>query len=70
MAAKTRFVSIRLEPAQQHKLILLSVQAGKPGNMSAGLRWALEQVRVSGSVVAEVIQQGQSLSNPQQDVVD
>ena len=61
MAIKSRFVGVRLEPEQQRKLILLSVQAGEPGNMSAGLRWALEQVRVTGSVAAEVVQgqQGQ-----------
>ena len=54
MAAKSRFVGVRVEPEQQRKLILLSVRAGEPGNMSAGLRWALEQVRVSGDVVAEM----------------
>jgi len=59
MAAKSRFVGVRLEPEQQRKLILLSVQAGEPGNMSAGLRWALEQIVVSGSVAAEVMQAGQ-----------
>lgn len=59
MALKSRFVGVRLEPADQRKLILLSVQAGEPGNMSAGLRWALEQVRVSGSVAAEIVQVGQ-----------
>lgn len=57
MALKNRFVGVRLEPEQQRKLILLSVKAGEPGNMSAGLRWALEQVKVSGSVSAEVLQQ-------------
>lgn len=59
MATKSKFVGVRLEPEQAHALILLSVQAGEPGNMSAGLRWALEQVRVSGSVAAEVLQAGQ-----------
>jgi len=62
MAPKSRFVGVRLEPEQQRKLILLSVQAGEPGNMSAGLRWALEQVRVSGSVAAEVLQQASQQS--------
>lgn len=56
MATKSRFVGVRLEPAQQHKLILLSRQAGEPGNMSAGLRWALEQVNVGGCVAAEALQ--------------
>lgn len=59
MAQKSRFVGIRLEPEQQRKAILLSVQAGDPGNMSAGVRWALDQVRVSGSLAAEVAQAGQ-----------
>lgn len=54
MAPKSRFIGVRVEPEQQRKLILLSVQAGEPGNMSAGLRWALEQVRVGGAVAAEV----------------
>ena len=54
MAAKSRFVGVRVEPEQQRKLILLSVRAGEPGNMSAGLRWAIEQVRVSGEVRAEL----------------
>jgi hypothetical protein len=54
MAPKSRFVGVRLEPEQQRKLILLSVKAGEPGNMSAGLRWALEQVRVNGTVAAEI----------------
>ena len=62
MAAKSRFVGIRLEPEQQRKLILLSVQAGEPGNMSAGLRWWLDQARVSGSVAAEVAQAEQCQS--------
>lgn len=59
MAPKSRFVGIRLEPEQQRKLILLSVQAGEPGNMSAGLRWWLDQADVSGNVKAEVVQAGQ-----------
>lgn len=63
MATKSRFVGVRLEPAQQHKLILLSRQAGEPGNMSAGLRWALEQVKVGGSVAAEVIQPAELYQN-------
>lgn len=54
MAAKSRFVGVRVEPEQQRKLILLSMQTSEPGNMSAGLRWAIEQVRVSGEVRAEL----------------
>lgn len=59
MALKNRFVGVRLEPEQQRKLILLSVKAGEPGNMSAGLRWALEQVKVSGTVNAEILHQAE-----------
>ena len=54
MAAKSRFVGVRVEPEQQRKLLLLSMQTSEPGNMSAGLRWAIEQVRVSGEVRAEL----------------
>jgi hypothetical protein len=54
VAAKSRFVGVRVEPEQQRKLILLSMQTSEPGNMSAGLRWAIEQVRVSGEVRAEL----------------
>ena len=54
MATKSRFVGVRFEPEQQQKLILLSVRAGEPGNMSAGLRWLVNQARVIGSVSAEV----------------
>ena len=54
MATKSKFVGVRVEPEQQRKLILLSMQTSEPGNMSAGLRWAIEQVRVSGEVRAEL----------------
>lgn len=43
MSLKSRFVGVRLEPEQQRKLIVFSVRAGEPGNVSAGLRWALDQ---------------------------
>lgn len=46
MATKSRFVGVRFEPAEVRKLILLSLQAGEPGNMSAGLRWAVQQADV------------------------
>jgi len=59
MALKNRFVGVRLEPEQQRKLILLSIKAGEPGNMSAGLRWALEQVKVTGTINAEILQQAE-----------
>ena len=55
MATKSRFIGVRFEPEQQRKLILLSVQAGEPGNMSAGLRWAVDRITVNGSVSAEVL---------------
>ena len=55
MATKSRFVGVRLEPEQRRKLILLSRQAGEPGNMSAGLRWALEQIKVNDGAIVEVI---------------
>lgn len=54
MATKSRFIGVRVEPEQQRKLLLLSMQTSEPGNMSAGLRWAIEQVRVSGEVRAEL----------------
>jgi hypothetical protein len=60
MAAKSRFIGVRIEPEQQRKLILLSVKAGQPGNMSAGLRWALDQV--SEAVVVEVSEPTQQKS--------
>ena len=68
MATKSKFVGVRVEPEQQRKLILLSVRAGEPGNMSAGLRWALEQMRVSGDVVAEVAEPATS-SRPERVLV-
>lgn len=58
MATKNRFVGVRLEPEQQRKLILLSIKAGDPGNMSAGLRYAVDRIAISGSVSAEVLTDG------------
>lgn len=55
MATKSRFIGVRFEPEQQRKLLLLSLQAGEPGNMSAGLRYAVDRIAVSGSVSAEVL---------------
>jgi hypothetical protein len=43
-----------VEPAAIKKLILLSVVAGDPGNMSAGLRFALDAATVDGSFNVEV----------------
>lgn len=65
MAPKSRFVGVRLEPEDQRELILLSLPAGEPGNMSAGLRLAirvLKQMRVSGSLPAEIAQAEQQQS--------
>jgi len=58
MATKSRFIGVRFEPDQQRKLILLSVKAGDPGNMSAGLRYAVDRIAVIGSVSAEVLTDG------------
>ena len=50
MASKSRFVGVRFEPEQQRKLIVLSLKAGEPGNMSAALRWLVEHAPMpSGS---------------------
>ena len=54
MATKTKFVALRMTQAEQEKALMLSLPAGSPGNLSAGLRWALEQVKVSGEVRAEL----------------
>lgn len=54
MAAKSRFVGVRLTPEEQRKLILLSMETSEPGNMSAGLRYALDQIQVSGSISVDV----------------
>lgn len=59
MATKSRFVGVRLEPEEQRKLILLSMQTSEPGNMSAGLRYALDQIRVSGIIAVDVKSQDQ-----------
>lgn len=42
MRTKSRFIGVRLEPEQQRKLIVLSLKAGEPGNMSAALRWIID----------------------------
>ncbi len=53
MAKKSGFVGVRVEPELRQKLILFSMCAGEPGNMSAGLRWALQQMKASGAVAVE-----------------
>lgn len=44
-----RFVGVRLEADAERKLLEFSRAAGKPGNMSAGLRWALDQCEIRQS---------------------
>lgn len=60
MATKSRFVGVRFEPAEVRKLILLSLEAGEPGNISAGLRWAVQQASVpeGGSLPGGVLAGG------------
>lgn len=65
MATKSRYIGVRVEPQLQRKLILLSMQTSEPGNMSAGLRWALEQVRVSGEVRAEMAEAATGSQQPE-----
>jgi hypothetical protein len=43
---KSEFIGLRTTPEQRRKLIKLAQMAGKPGNMSAGLRWWLDQAKV------------------------
>lgn len=43
---KTEFIGLRTTPEQRRKLLKLAEQAGKPGNMSAGLRWWLDQAQI------------------------
>ena len=52
MAAKSRFVGVRLAPEQQHKLVLMSLATDEPGNISAGLRWAIDNAQVHVSQVS------------------
>ena len=69
MAAKSRFVGVRVPPEMQRKLILLSVTAGEPGNMSAGLRWALDQARVSGNELADIAEAPTGSRQPERAMV-
>jgi hypothetical protein len=45
MAVKDRFVGVRLTREQQQKLLRLSQLTAEPGNMSAGLRLAVDQAK-------------------------
>ncbi len=46
MAPKSRFIGGRFEPEQQRKLIVLSLETGEPGNMSAALRWLVDRAQI------------------------
>ena len=46
---KDRFVGVRFDRQQVHRLVLLSALAGAPGNLSAGLRWAVDNVPTANS---------------------
>lgn len=50
---KSKFVGVRLTPAQQEKLLTASLVTSEPGNLSAGLRWMIDNSRVSAHVKAE-----------------
>jgi len=50
---KSKFVGVRLTPAQQEKLVLASLATVSPGNMSEGLRWLIDNSKVTGSVSTE-----------------
>ena len=43
MAAKSKFVAFRAEPGQQKKLIDIAQSLGEGKNMSAALRWLVDQ---------------------------
>lgn len=40
--AKSRYIGVRLEPAQWWKLKVLSLQTKEPGSTSEALRWLLD----------------------------
>ena len=47
MKGKTSFVGARIEPDLKRKLHLISMAAGEPGNESAAVRWAIQNVPVA-----------------------
>lgn len=55
MGSKSRFVAARFEPEQQRKLLMLSVRAGQPGNMSAALRFAVDRIATDECASVEAI---------------
>lgn len=55
MAPKSKYVGIRVEPKTIEKLIKLSIAAGDPGNMSAGLRYALDMIKIEGVITTIMV---------------
>lgn len=45
MADKTQFVGVRLSAEEAQQLILVSLQTEEPGNVSAAVRWLVDQSR-------------------------
>jgi hypothetical protein len=45
MAEKTRFVGVRLSAEEAQQLLLVSLQTEEPGNVSAAVRWLVDQSR-------------------------
>ena len=45
MADKTHFVGVRLSAEEAQQLLLVSLQTDEPGNVSAAVRWLLDQSR-------------------------
>ncbi len=54
MATRSRFVGVRLEPEQYRKLVLLSVVAGEPGNVSEAARYLVDRLVVDGQLSVTV----------------
>lgn len=42
MIKKTEFIGLRVTPDQRLKLLQFAELVGEPGNMSAGLRWLVD----------------------------
>jgi hypothetical protein len=45
MAEKTQFVGVRLSAEEAQQLLLVSLQTEAPGNVSAAVRWLVDQSR-------------------------
>ena len=52
------FVGVRLSREERARLAIFAEKAGDPGNMSAGLRWALENAPLQGKISAVPIVNG------------